>query len=1083
MTFQNNPNASVTLNISTSMQIGWYSENLTTLAAEEVLFETPTAMVTAFCDFNTGGAFPTDYANAAKDRDATLVIEWEPFDWNLPNNSQPDYDPVNVTAGWYDSYITWFLGEAQAVTAETPVMVVFAPEMNDSVYPWSAGYATPAEYIAMWKHVYAIKASVAPDVQMVWNPLNYGASAYEFEDFWPGAAFVDVVGINGFNWSDQRVGSAGWQDSTAVFGFGYPDSPIERLKDLAGSKPWGIGMTGSAPDVPAYFQPGGKYYASYGQWVFDSPANPPYEAQASDWITQPGVMTMLLRRAYDSGAAFVNIFHVNKETDWRLTDTEAGRKVLRNARPSIPISEGEITLDSSRYPYAEGSVDVPLTTEELLEQIKPGQRVSVNATSDGSWVKSYTPWVEERRNLAGNPIPATTSGFSGPGTASLTPDGFTITQTSTTTPYIFSTASTVGATAGRVYAFRAKIKVTAASGSVFTQVNVRPHKNTGNAYYTLTPAVTVPADGQEYDVAFYWTSTVNIPAGESFNLSFVGNGTGLAGTKYSMREVMIEDVGTTVPTVTPAEYFAPAVTGELQQTRFTGTVNASASVLETRSITKVDWSATPGLSADLVLRKRTVSHDGKKITLDIASDEALLTTWSDIVDDSTPRTHEANLRNLVNYVIGKAVPGATLQPGTANADITARWKATNAILNPNAANATGFTAAGNATLTWVSTANAGFEGTTGLMVVTSAAAGQSFMAMPQSVSTRKGDMWTFSAYGHRHNTQPAINGILRVYEMDSAGTVLRQVESTPKALPASGAGLPYSWERLSVTFTIQNPNTTKLALYVSAIAGAAGRQTAWDGFMLTEGPLLLPFFSGSTAPAGYVTNWTGQGTPVPDNSTSERAPADGTERMPELFTWEAGQTAWDFLEPLVASAGFRLFCDENRKWWLIDPTSFTVPGRFSARPDNAVEGTDTMDADDDETGITGVVAVFKWTDPDGSSRIQKDTAGTAGKVKVLEFERQYPGPGVAAAHLSKISGQGRTQDVTTATDYSVRPGQEIQIDLPGTAAQLGTIVRARFELTNGLMQLGSAGLRETPEGAIDLLAGTIDGLTGTIDSL
>lgn len=502
---------------------------------------------------------------------------------------------------------------------------------------------------------------------------------------------------------------------------------------------------------------------------------------------------------------------------------------------------------------------------------------------------------------------------------------------------------------------------------------------------------------------------------------------------------------------------------------------------------RVVINATEGTTStqlDLTLRSRKVSHDGKTIELDLASDEALMYGWADVVDDKTPRTYEADLRALCNYVLNKVSPGAALQSGTANADLTARWDATNAILNPNAVNTTGYAQAGNLTLSHSATANAGSEGTTGYLIGTSAAAGQAFISAPQTVNTRKGDMWTFSNYMHKGNGIAAtLNGILRVYEMDAANNVLRQIESTPKPLPASGGAVPYTWERYSLTFVVENPNTTKLAMYGSFIATAAGQAVGMDGFMLTEGPLLLPFFSGSTAPAGYVTNWTGQSGPVANNSVSERKPADGIERMPDLFTWKAGQTAWDFLEPLVASAGLKLYADEQRRFWLIDPANYSVPGRFSARPDNTVQGTDVIDVEDEDSGVTGVVVNYTWTDADGITHEETDAAGVAGKVKVLRIEREFPRAGIAAAHLSKIQGQGRVQDVTTRTDYTVRPWQEVQIDLPGTFAQLGTLTRVQWELSTGLMSLGSAGLRETPPGSIDLLNGTIDGLSGAIDSL
>lgn len=237
-----------------------------------------------------------------------------------------------MAAGTYDTYLTSWLTAAQERTADAEIIVRFAPEMNDSSRPWSSGTApgatTPAEYIAMWRHVYALKQAVAPDIVMMWNPLNYGAGPYPFEDYFPGVAYVDALALDGFNWGYTAQTQAGWQSPDDVFGFTSANGPVPRLKALAGGKPWGVAETASAPDTPADFQPGGPGYGAWGTWVFQWPENPPYEATADDWITQEGWSRMLIARAEDAGASFVNFFHTVKETDWRLTDTAVGREVL-----------------------------------------------------------------------------------------------------------------------------------------------------------------------------------------------------------------------------------------------------------------------------------------------------------------------------------------------------------------------------------------------------------------------------------------------------------------------------------------------------------------------------------------------------------------------------------------------------------------------------------------------------------------------------------------------------------------------------------------------------------------------------------
>jgi hypothetical protein len=328
------PTASI-LDADRTMILGWASHDLTTMAAEEAAFGRTNGMLSTYVDFVQSPGFPQDYADAAKIRRSALLIAWEPWDWNRPADEQPEFAPRRIAAGEYDAYLTSWLTQAAARTADAEIIVRFAPEMDDATRPWSssseAGGNTPAEYIAMWRHVYALKQAVAPKVVFLWNPLNYGAGPYPFEAYFPGSAYVDALALDGFNWGYVRPGSAGWQSPDDVFGFTDPNGPVPRLKALAGSKPWGFAETASAPDDPADFQPGGPGYGAWGSWVFQWPENPPYEATADDWITQEGWSRMLIERARDSGASFVDLFHTVKETDWRLTDTAVGRRVLIDA--------------------------------------------------------------------------------------------------------------------------------------------------------------------------------------------------------------------------------------------------------------------------------------------------------------------------------------------------------------------------------------------------------------------------------------------------------------------------------------------------------------------------------------------------------------------------------------------------------------------------------------------------------------------------------------------------------------------------------------------------------------------------------
>ena len=318
------------------MLLGWASHDLSTMAAEETAFGRANGMLSTYVDFVQSPQFPHSYADAAAARGSALLIAWEPWDWSLPADQQPEFAPRRIAAGAYDAQLKAWLHEAATRTADAEIIVRFAPEMDDSTRPWSSqagknATTTPTDYIAMWRHVYALKQAIAPQLVFLWNPLNYGAGPYPFESYYPGAAYVDALALDGFNWGEARPQSPGWQSTEDVFGFTRSDGPVVRLKKLAAGKPWGIAEAASAPDDPTSFLSGGSQYAAWGTWVFQWPENPPYEATADDWITQEGWSRMLIRRARDAGASFVNFFHTVKETDWRLTDTAVGRRVFDEA--------------------------------------------------------------------------------------------------------------------------------------------------------------------------------------------------------------------------------------------------------------------------------------------------------------------------------------------------------------------------------------------------------------------------------------------------------------------------------------------------------------------------------------------------------------------------------------------------------------------------------------------------------------------------------------------------------------------------------------------------------------------------------
>ena len=88
---------------------------------------------------------------------------------------------------------------------------------------------------------------------------------------------------------------------------------------------------------------------------------------------------------------------------------------------------------------------------------------------------------------------------------------------------------------------------------------------------------------------------------------------------------------------------------------------------------------------DLALRDRGTPQRDGTVSLILASDEALILERGSLADDITPRSFETSLRDIVDYVLDEAIPGAALEASPATDHNSTRyWAVTNLVTNPSA---------------------------------------------------------------------------------------------------------------------------------------------------------------------------------------------------------------------------------------------------------------------------------------------------------------------------------------------------------------------------------------------------------------
>lgn len=148
--------------------------------------------------------FPTYMAPFTKDKGRTLVIFWEPSDHYIGGTVQPKFTMDEILAGKWDTYIKNFADQSRSYGS--PIILIPFSEMNGNWNPWSGttNGNTPEKVVAAYRYVHNVFGDV-PNVQWGWAPNAQSVpdtAANAIEKYYPGDAYVDIVGVDGFNFNN-----------------------------------------------------------------------------------------------------------------------------------------------------------------------------------------------------------------------------------------------------------------------------------------------------------------------------------------------------------------------------------------------------------------------------------------------------------------------------------------------------------------------------------------------------------------------------------------------------------------------------------------------------------------------------------------------------------------------------------------------------------------------------------------------------------------------------------------------------------------------------------------------------------------
>jgi cellulose synthase (UDP-forming) len=170
--------------------IGMYESGIpqswTTVAQWDKDVGTPARLILYYNGWGQG--FEASFAATARAHGAELLVDLDP-------TGAQNLGQIARGAGdaWLRSYAR------QVARYGNPVVIAFAHEMNGNWYPWGYGHQPASAYVAAWRHVVRLfRDEGASNVTWMWTVNAINAYSPSLRPWWPGKAWVNWVGIDGY---------------------------------------------------------------------------------------------------------------------------------------------------------------------------------------------------------------------------------------------------------------------------------------------------------------------------------------------------------------------------------------------------------------------------------------------------------------------------------------------------------------------------------------------------------------------------------------------------------------------------------------------------------------------------------------------------------------------------------------------------------------------------------------------------------------------------------------------------------------------------------------------------------------------
>lgn len=253
-----------------------------------------------------GDLFPDSVQQLDADTGHTLLVAWD-----MGATAATRF--TTFTSHAHDAYLAQEAATARAFGS--PLYIRPWAEMNGdwtAFQPTASGSrpagGTPAQFIAAWRYLVSFfRSHGALNVRWVFNPTtDTYAQTTPVASIWPGSSYVDVLGLDGYNWGTGGVFA--WKSFQTIYATQYG-----RLHSLAPTKPVWVCEVGAKEPAEN-----------------DGAPVDPSHSKAS-WYT--GMLAYLATTKITT----VVLFDTRKERDWRIESDSSTLGVVRNlARTASP---------------------------------------------------------------------------------------------------------------------------------------------------------------------------------------------------------------------------------------------------------------------------------------------------------------------------------------------------------------------------------------------------------------------------------------------------------------------------------------------------------------------------------------------------------------------------------------------------------------------------------------------------------------------------------------------------------------------------------------------------------------------------